>query len=136
VFLASGGINALASFAFALSESLLPALGFRALAGMALAGLYMPGLRALTDGIDGARRARISAFYTSSFTVGAALSFLLGMAGTLWGWRSAFMIAGILGSVGLLVAWAALPRPVAATVSRPQSIHDFAAVFRSRDAIV
>src|SRR5438477_12771340 len=29
VFLASGGINALASFAFALSESLLPALGFR-----------------------------------------------------------------------------------------------------------
>jgi hypothetical protein len=38
-------------------------------------------------------RARIAAWYTSSFTVGASLSFLFGRVGTLLGWRSAFVIA-------------------------------------------
>ena len=45
--------------------------------------MYLPGLRLLTDGIAGARRARVAALYTSSFTVGTALSFLLGRAGIL-----------------------------------------------------
>jgi hypothetical protein len=54
-----------------LCDSLLPALGFRALAGIAMAGMYMPGLRALTHGVEGATRARIAAWYTSSFTIGA-----------------------------------------------------------------
>ena len=87
-----------------------PALGFRALAGIAMAGMYMPGLRALTHGVEGATRARIAAWYTSSFTIGASLSFLFGRVGTLLGWRSAFVIAGILGAAGVLIAWAALPR--------------------------
>jgi predicted MFS family arabinose efflux permease len=136
VYLASSGLNALSCFGFALSESLLPELGFRALAGIALAGLYMPGLRALTEGIDGQGGPRIAAFYTSSFTIGAALSFLLGTAGTLWGWRSAFIIAGVLGSASVLIGWAAVPRSQAATAGRPQLVHDFGAVFRNRDAIV
>jgi hypothetical protein len=42
-------------------------------------------------------RVRIAAWYTSSFTLGASLSFLFGRVGTLLGWRSAFVIAGILG---------------------------------------
>ena len=45
------------------------------------AGMYMPGLRALTDGMAGARRARGAARYTSSFTLGSSLSFLLGQVG-------------------------------------------------------
>jgi len=40
--------------------------------------MYMPGLQALTAGVDGTIRARIAAWYTSSFTIGASLSFLLG----------------------------------------------------------
>jgi MFS family permease len=93
-----------------LCDSLLPALGFRGLAGIAMAGMYMPGLRALTHGVEGATRARIAAWYTSSFTIGASLSFLFGRVGALLGWRSAFVIAGILGAAGVLIAWAALPR--------------------------
>jgi hypothetical protein len=31
-----------------------------------------------------------AAWYTSSFTIGASLSFLFGRVGTLLGWRSAF----------------------------------------------
>jgi len=44
----------------------------------------MPGLRALVEDVEGTRRARIAAFYTSAFTIGAALSLLFGRAGTLW----------------------------------------------------
>ena len=39
-------LRTLEAFGMALSDSLLPALGFRALAGIAMAGMYMPGLRA------------------------------------------------------------------------------------------
>jgi len=86
VYLASAALSIASSFGVALSDTFAPALCFRALAGMGLAGMYMPGLRALTDGIDGRRRARIAALYTSSFTIGVALSFLLGRAGIAWGW--------------------------------------------------
>ena len=99
-------------FGVALCDSLLPALGFRAVAGIALAGMYMPGLQALTHGVEGTMRARIAAWYTSSFTIGASLSFLLGRIGTLWGWRSAFVLAGILSTAGVVIAWAALPRGI------------------------
>jgi MFS family permease len=60
-----------------------------------MAGMYMPGLQALTDRVEGAVRARIAAWYTSSFTIGASLSFLFGRVGTLLGWRSAFVAAGV-----------------------------------------
>jgi len=41
-----------------------------------MAGMYMPGLQALTRRVEGTARARIAAWYTSSFTIGASLSFL------------------------------------------------------------
>ena len=82
IYLASSALSALSCFGIALCDSLLPALGFRAAAGIALAGMYMPGLQALTEGIEGTMRARIAAWYTSSFTIGASLSFLLGRIGT------------------------------------------------------
>jgi predicted MFS family arabinose efflux permease len=119
----------------ALCDSLLPALGFRALAGFAMAGMYMPGLRALTHGVEGATRARIAAWYTSSFTIGASLSFLFGRVGTLLGWRSAFVIAGILGAAGVLIAWAALPRGDSGGEEEPQPLLDFRPVLANRDVL-
>ena len=81
IFLASSALNALSCFGIAFSDGLLPALIWRAVSGIAVAGMYMPGLRALTDGMTGATRARAAAWYTSSFTLGSSLSFLLGQAG-------------------------------------------------------
>ena len=85
IYLASSALSALSCFGIALCDSLLPALAFRAAAGIALAGMYMPGLQALTHGVEGTMRARVAAWYTSSFTIGASLSFLLGRIGTLLG---------------------------------------------------
>jgi MFS family permease len=115
-----------------LCDSLLPALGFRALAGIAMAGMYMPGLRALTLGVEGATRARIAAWYTSSFTIGASLSFLFGRVGTLLGWRSAFVIAGMLGAAGVLIAWAALPHGDSGREEEPQPLLDFRPILANR----
>ena len=88
IFLASSALNALSCFGIAFSDGLLPALIWRAVSGIAVAGMYMPGLRALTDGMTGATRARAAAWYTSSFTLGSSLSFLLGQAGLMWDWRA------------------------------------------------
>jgi predicted MFS family arabinose efflux permease len=135
LYLASNVLSALSCFGMALCDSLLPALGFRALAGIAMAGMYMPGLRALTHGVEGATRARIAAWYTSSFTIGASLSFLFGRVGTLLGWRSAFVIAGTLGAAAVLIAWAALPRGESGREAEPQPLLDFRPVLANRDVL-
>src|SRR5690348_1090625 len=134
IYVASNALRAVSCFGMALCDSLLPALGFRAMAGLAMAGMYMPGLRALTHGVEGATRARVAAWYTSSFTIGASLSFLFGRVGTLLGWRSAFVIAGILGAAGVLIAWAALPRDSGREVA-PQPQLDFRPVLANRDIL-
>ena len=136
IYLAASMLSALSCFGMALCDSLLPALGFRAVAGIGMAGMYMPGLRALTHGVEGTIRARIAAWYTSSFTIGASLSFLFGRIGTLLGWRSAFVVAGLLGTTGVLIAWTALPRGDSAREANPQPLLNMGPVFANRDALV
>jgi predicted MFS family arabinose efflux permease len=137
IYLASSTFGALSNFGMALCDSLLPALSFRAIAGIAMAGMYMPGLQALTYGVEGATRARIAAWYTSSFTIGASLSFMFGRVGTLLGWRSAFVVAGILGAAGVFIAWAVMPRTEdASTVRESTPRLEFRPVFANRDALV
>jgi predicted MFS family arabinose efflux permease len=135
IYLASGTLSALSCFGMALCDSLLPALGFRAAAGIAMAGMYMPGLRALTHGAEGATRARIAAWYTSSFTIGASLSFLFGRVGTLLGWRSAFAVAGMLGAAGVVITWAALPSGASGNHADSRPLLNFRPVLANRDAV-
>jgi predicted MFS family arabinose efflux permease len=137
IYLACSALSALSCFGIALSDGLLTALAWRAVGGIALAGMYMPGLRALTDGMAGARRARAAAWYTSSFTLGSSLSFLLGQAGLMWDWHGAFLVGGALGGVGVLLAWAALPRINAKPPAElPRAMAEFPRVFRNRDTLV
>ena len=135
VYLASAALSVISTLGVALSDTFGPALCFRALTGLGLAGMYMPGLRALTDGMDGPRRSRVAALYTSSFTVGTAVSFLLGRAGILWGWRAAFIAAGAAGFAGFAIAWAMLPRPTARPAP-PKMLFPLRAVMQNRDAVV
>ncbi len=136
IYLASSALSALSSLGVALSDDLLSALCWRAIAGIALAGMYMPGLRALTDGVEGPKRTRIAGWYTSAFTVGTSLSFLLGRVGVLWGWRSAFIVAGALGVIGVVIGWMALPRTAVDAAERSRSMLGIRPVLGNRDAIV
>ena len=98
--------------------------------------MYMPGLRALTDGMAGVRRARAAAWYTSSFTLGSSLSFLLGQAGLLWDWHSAFLVSGALGIIGVLLAWVALPRMSAENATeRLRSMPNLRRMFANHDVL-
>src|SRR3954447_12055883 len=53
IYLASSALSVLSILGFTFSNGLGPALAFRALGGVGLAGTYMPGLRALTEGSEG-----------------------------------------------------------------------------------
>jgi len=79
-----------------LAEGVVTGVLFQAIAGMGLAGTYMPGLRILSDRIDTRRHSRYIAFYTSSFGIGTSLSILLaGWGAEALGWREAFVLLGL-----------------------------------------
>ena len=71
-------LAALSSIGFAwFAEGFWSALAFRALGGLALGGTYMPGLKALTDRVQGPSKTRYQSFYTASFSVGSSVSLFL-----------------------------------------------------------
>ena len=70
--------SAMATCAFgALAQGLGSAMILWALAGIGFAGAYMPGLRALTDRLDATDVSRSVTLYTSSYSLGVGLSFLV-----------------------------------------------------------
>ena len=112
VYFFSMGLSGLACIGFAiLAEGFWTALLFRALIGVGLAGTYMPGLKILSDNIEGPTQSRAIAFYTASFSIGAALSFLLSgeISDALdWRWAAAVSAAGPL--LAMVLTAPVLPR--------------------------
>ena len=89
-----GGLTA---FGYALlAQGFWSALALRFLAGISLAGIYMPGLKLLSDHTEGSLQSRFVSFYTASFSIGVSVSYLLaGEINGLAGWRWAFVSLGI-----------------------------------------
>jgi MFS family permease len=123
-----------AGFAFA-AQGFWSALVFRALAGVALAATYMPGLRVLVDRHRGPRQSRAVSFYTSSFSFGTALSFYLGGAlGQPFGWPTVFAVAaGCAAFAAGIVALFPKITPVPAAPAR--RLLDFRPVLANRAAM-
>lgn len=103
-------------------------------AGAGIAGTYMPGLRALTDNVEGARaQSRAVAFYTAVFGLGTSLSILAsGIIADSLGWRWAFALSAAGPIVAGLMVVRGLPR------RRPERAHeqhvlDFRPVLASRE---
>ncbi|HVO15543.1 MAG TPA: MFS transporter [Alphaproteobacteria bacterium] len=138
IYLASTALGGLASLGFALfADGFWSALLWRTLAGIGLAGTYMPGLKALTDRVGGPMLTRGLGFYTGSFSIGLSLSFLVAGEIDAWlGWRWAFGVAAVGSVLALLLAALAL-RPAApepAAGPRPHLL-DFRPVLRNRAAM-
>ena len=138
VYLSSTALGAAAALGFAFfAQGFWTALLFRMLSGLSLAGTYMPGLKALSDQVEGPRQPRVVAFYTSSFGVGTALSFFVaGLVNTWLNWQWAFAV-GALGSITafLIAAWV-LPRSTKLHASRPATaLLDFRPVLRNRSSV-
>lgn len=80
------------------------------LCGIALAGLYMPGLKALTDRVDDALRPRAVALYTACGGAGLAVSLAAaGWLSALFGWQWAFFAPAPLSLLAGLLIWLLLP---------------------------
>lgn len=83
-----------ANAGMSLASGLGPAMLLWALAGAAMAAIYMPGLRVITDRCDLRVRLRAVPYYTASFGLGISASFLAaGFALQIAGWRAAFVAA-------------------------------------------
>ena len=104
-----------------------------AIAGIGFAGAYMPGLKALTDRLAPGDSSRAVTLYTSSFSVGVGLSFLVAqLVAENLGWRAAFFVTAIGPLVMLTVS--ALLKPVE---PKPTSgrLLNFAPVVRNTSAM-
>ena len=129
--------GALAALAFALlARGFWTALLLRFLSGIGLAGIYMPGLKVVSDHTEGMLQSRFISFYTASFSIGASLSYLLaGEINRLAGWRWAFSASAFGAAVALIIVFLYVP-PGKIRSSNGQALFaDFSVVFRSRPSM-
>jgi MFS family permease len=141
VYLGGCAIGAVAFAGVAyLAHGLWSAFWLQALAGVSLAGTYMPGLRALTQRLEARARIRAVPYYTGAFGIGTGLSFLIsGWAAARYGWQATFA-AGAIGSIAAAVlitvtTWGIAVEPdliVEPSVRHPL---DFRPVLRNRDVL-
>jgi MFS family permease len=126
--------TALATFAFGLfADGLWSATLIWGLVGVGFAGAYMPGLKALTDRLPSGDVSRSVTLYTSSFSVGVGLSFLVNqLVANYFGWRWAF-VASACGPF-LMVA-ACLAMPAAKPLPTQRRLLDFRPVLHNRPAM-
>lgn len=140
IYLASLIIGGLASVAYAAAATgFWTAMLFRAVAGVGMAGTFMPGLKLLADRTSGPRQNRYVAFYTGGFSLGTAASFAFtGQVAQWLGWRSAFWGAG-LGSAAAFALILLLVRPAlpgeGTGESRGHARPRFRSVFGNRPAM-
>jgi MFS family permease len=138
VYLGSCLIAASGSALFALlANGFWGALMAQALFGVGFAGIYMPGLKAMSDRIDQAMQSRATALYTSLSGFGLAASyFFTGIVSAHASWRLAFALATFGPLIAGLLVFLFMPAkaPVAAT-ARPGVIASFRLVFRNKPAL-
>jgi MFS family permease len=130
-------VSCVSSLGFALlAQGFWSALALGALNGLALGGTYMPGLKALTDRIQGPRRSRYQSFYTASYSLGSAVSlFVTGVLAQRYGWPFAFAAAGIAPLLAILVLLWRVPPAEPAAREQPQALLDFRPVLRNRESM-
>lgn len=134
ILIAGSALSALGTVLFGLfAQGLWSGALFNAMAGVGFAGAYMPGLKALTDRLAPGESSRAITLYTSSFSFGVGLSFLVSqLVAETWGWRAAFLVTALGPLVMLTVCL--LLRPVDPKPAQGRLL-DFAPVFRNTDAM-
>ena len=140
ILLLGNVLSATAALGFGLvAEGFWTALVFRFIAGMGLAGTYMPGLKVLSDCTEGPLQSRYVAFYTSSFSLGAAASFFLsGEIAAIAGWRWSFGLASVGSLAAGLMIVTMVPAgnvPETETGTETRMLLDFRPVWKTRNAM-
>jgi MFS family permease len=137
VMACGAALGAAASLLFAASaKGFWSALVLRFVAGISLAGVYMPGLKVVSDHTEGRLQSRFVSFYTASFSIGASLSYLMaGEVFDLAGWRWAFALSGVSAATAAAMIWALVPPGIVRSeAGGPSLAAGFWTVFRTRRA--
>jgi predicted MFS family arabinose efflux permease len=136
ILLVGSMVSALATVAFGvLANGLWSATAIWGIAGIGFAGAYMPGLKALTDRLAPGDVSRSVTLYTSSFSLGVGLSFLVAqLVAEQFGWRMAFLVTG-LGPIVMIAVCLAMPAVRPPQAATPRKLLDFGPVLRNRPAM-
>ena len=134
ILLVGSTVSGLGTIAFGLfADALLSASVLWAIAGAGFGGAYMPGLKALTDRLPPGDVSRSVTLYTSSFSIGVGLSFLVSqIIAETYGWRAAFIVTGIAPLAMVIVSFMLAPFKPKPSPGHPL---DFRPVFRNRAAL-
>lgn len=135
VYLAACLISAVGAAGFAFfANGLWSALLFQFLIGAGLGGTYMPGLKTLTDHLDGTAQSRATAFYAASFGIGSSISiFVCGKLGAGVSWQSAFIFAAVGPILAAVLVNLAMPKGrVRAAQAAAPALLDFRPVLKNR----
>ena len=137
IWMCSAALMALSAFGFAfLAQGFWSAMLFRWLTGIGRSGVYMPGLKILSDRLEGPTQTRATVVYTASFIIGFSVSFAMtGEIADAFGWQWAFITAGVALVIAALVV---LPIPPAEKHHlREEDTHvmDFRPILRARPAM-
>jgi MFS family permease len=113
------------------------AAAWRFATGVAIAGSYMPGLKALTDRLpDEQRDGRPQALYSATFSLASASSlFLAGLLTAGFGWSAAFAATGISALIASGLIAIIPPRFPAGTSDARKITTRIGAVLRNRSAM-
>ncbi len=137
IFVAGAVLAALSLAAFALfAQGFWSALALRAIAGIALAAGYMPGLRLLVDRYTGDTQSRAVSLYTACFSLGTAASyFIAGQVGPILGWRGTFVLAAVAAVIAAVLVWFALAPIKPERPKEGTRALDMRPVFRNKRAL-
>jgi predicted MFS family arabinose efflux permease len=108
----------------------------RALSGLGMAGIYMPGLRLLLETLPPDQQSRGSSVHVSTLTLGLSASFAV--SGALqWalGWQAAFLGAAVAAGLAMLVVGWGMPSPRPAR-SEGALLARLAKVYRTRGVVL
>jgi predicted MFS family arabinose efflux permease len=134
ILIAGSAVSALGTLLGLFATGLWSGAFFNAVAGVGFAGAYMPGLKALTDRLAPGDSSRAITLYTSSFSLGVGLSFLISqLVAESWGWRAAFFVTAI-GPL-VMLAMCLLLRPVEPKPAHGRALLDFGPVFQNTNAM-
>lgn len=137
VYLCSMALSVVSAAGFALFASGVWSASFwRLLQGIGLAGTYMPGLKALIDALPERFHSRGTAFYTSSFGIGASLSYYLsGVLSQSLSWEWTFALLAIGPAAAFFMAMVVLESKKPGHERPSTHLLDFRPVFANRRAL-
>ncbi|MEK9970558.1 MAG: MFS transporter [Ferrovibrio sp.] len=137
VFAGGAVLTGLSTVGFAiLADGFWSGLLLRAIGGVGQAAVYMPGLRALTDRLQGGEQSRAVTFYTASYSIAVAASFsVTGLLAEWYGWRWSFAVVGVLSFAAGLLAWRILAPHQPSSAGKAARGFALRPVLRNRDAM-